>query len=207
MRRLRTWTLALAALAVCVPAARADETERMIPEDGAIQLVLLRQKCVRDSLKLTDDQAARIREHNGRQWKRAQEIHKLPRDQRDAQYEVLSRENDQFLDQVLDASKRKRLDEISLQVAGLLLATSPKIATRLNLSEAQIQQLRRHQDEARRQLDKALDLKDQDEREKKIEEMGKNSRRRLDEVLNDQQEAVWKQLLGEKFEGKFGEDS
>ena len=94
--------------------------------------MLLRQKCVRDELKLTDDEASKIKEHNDRQWKKAQEIQKLTRDQRHSRYEDLSRENERFLDQVLEPSDDKRLEEISLQVAGLLDGHQPedRLATR-----------------------------------------------------------------------------
>ena len=45
MRELRNGTLALIVLAVCAPPARSDDSDRMVPEEGAIHVMLLRQKC------------------------------------------------------------------------------------------------------------------------------------------------------------------
>ena len=208
MRRLRNWTLAVVTLALCASTARSQQTTSpMVPEEGALHVMLLRQKCIRDELKLTDDEAKAIRTHNNHQYKRAHEIDKMPRDQQDAQYQMLTRENEQFLGRVLEPSQRKRLDEITLQVAGLLMATSPRVAAQLNLTEDQKAHLRRHQQTARHELSQALESRSQEEREKKIHELRKTSRKNLDDVLTDVQEAKWKAMAGEKFEGKFDYDS
>jgi Spy/CpxP family protein refolding chaperone len=207
MRELRNGTLALIVLAVCAPPARSDDSDRMVPEEGAIHVMLLRQKCVRDELKLTDDEARKIKEHNDRQWKKAQEIHKLTRDERHSRYEELSQENERFLDQVLEPSERKRLEEISLQVAGLLMATSPKFASQLGLTDQQKQQLARHQDEARAEMADVLHSKTREGREEKLHELRKTSRKRLMDVLTDEQEAKWKEMVGTPFEAKFKYDT
>jgi hypothetical protein len=200
-------TLAVVTLALCAPIARSQTTFPMVAEEGALHVMLLRQKCIRDELKLTDDEARAIKTHNNRQYKRALAIHKMPRDQQDAQYQMLTRENEQFLDRVLEPSQRKRLDEITLHVAGLLMATSPKVAAQLNLTADQKAQLLRHQQTARHELTRALESKSQEERERKIQELQKTSRKNLEDVLTDVQEAKWKAMAGEKFEGKFEYDS
>lgn len=206
MRELRNWGLLLAVLAVWSPPARPDDSDRMVPEEGAIHVMLLQQKCVRDELKLTDDEARKIREHNERQWKKAVEIQKLPRDERRRKYEELTRENERFLDEVLEPSERKRLDEISLQVVGLLLATSPKVASRLGLTDQQKQQLKQHQGEARAEIAEVLHSKTKEGREEKIQELRQSSRKRLMEVLTPEQEVKWKEITGAPFEGKFEYD-
>jgi hypothetical protein len=206
MPTLRKSTLALVSLMLWSSPARSQDTDPMVAEEGAIHVMLLRQKSVRDALKLTDEESKKIRDHNDRQWKKAKEIHKLPREQREARYEALTRENEQFLDQVLEPAERKRLEEISLQVAGLLMATSPKVAAQLNLSDTQKQELKRHQEEARRDLSRALEARQPDERDRKMEELHKTCRIHLNDVLTDEQEAKWKKMTGEKFEGKFRYD-
>jgi hypothetical protein len=179
----------------------------MVPEEGAVHVMLLRQKCVREELKLTDDEAREVKEHNNRQWEKAQEIHKLTRDERHSRYEELSRETERFLDQVLEPSERQRLEEISLQFAGLLLATSPKIASRLGLTDQQKQLLARHQDEARSEMADLLHSKTREGREEKLQELRKTSRKRLMDVLTDEQEAKWKETIGAPFQGKFRYES
>jgi Spy/CpxP family protein refolding chaperone len=203
MRTLRNGAVALAVLAIWAPTARSDDSDKMIAEQGAVHVMLLRQKSVRDELKLTDDEARKIHEHNDRQYQRAQEIHKLAPEERNKRYEELERDNERFLEQILEPSERKRLDEISLQVAGLLLATSPKVAARLGLTDQQKQQLKKHQDEARKEMVDVFHSKSKEHRWAKLKELRQTSRKRLLDVLTDQQEATWKQMTGAPFDAKF----
>jgi hypothetical protein len=168
--------------------------------------MLLRQKSVRDALKLTDDEANKIKEHNAQQWKKAQEIHKLPADERDRRYEELSKENERFLVLVLEPSERKRLDEIGLQVVGLLLVTGPRVASQLGLTDEQKEQLKRHQKEARSELAEVLHAKSPEGRDEKIHQLRATCRKRLMDVLTDDQEARWKDITGAPFTGKFQYD-
>jgi hypothetical protein len=108
---------------------------------------------------------------------------------------------------VLERSERQRLEEISLQFAGLLLATSPKIASRLGLTDQQKQQLARHQDEARSEMADVLHSKTREGREEKLQELRRTSRKRLMDVLTDEQEAKWKEMIGAPFQGKFKYES
>jgi len=206
MRMLRNLTLALVALAVWAPPARPDDSDKMVPEEGAIHLMLLRQKSVRDALKLNDDEAKQIKGHNDQQWRKAQEIHKLPADERTPKYAELSRDNERFLALVLEPAERKRLDEISLQVAGLLLATSPKVASQLGLTDEQKQRLKRHQQEARSEMADVLNSRTTEGRDAKLHELRGTSRKRLMDVLTDDQKAKWKEMTGVPFTGKFQYD-
>jgi len=203
MRELRKGILLLGVLAMWTAPARPDDEVRMVPEEGAVHVMLLRQKSVRDALKLTDDEARKIREHNQRQWKEVAEIEKLPREERHQRYEELTRKNERFLDEVLEPGERKRLDEISLQVVGLLLATSPKVASRLGLTDQQKEQLIRHQGEARKEMADVLHSKSKEGREEKLHELRKTSRKRLMDVLTTEQESTWKEMTGEPFDGRF----
>ena len=73
MRGCRKWTLALVALCACsLPARAADDKPKPVPEEGALEVVLLRHKAVRDDLKLTHREARKIHEFTEQQWKKAQ---------------------------------------------------------------------------------------------------------------------------------------
>lgn len=203
MHTLRSGIVALLALVLWAPAARPDDFIGMVPEEGAVQVMLLRQKSVRDELKMKNDQARAIHNFGDQQWKKAQEIEKLAPDQRRARYDVLTRENEQFLNQSLDPNQRRRLDEVSLQIAGLLLATSPRVATQLRLTPQQQQELMRHQNEARNELNEAVRAKGKEGREERMKQLRETSRKRLLEVLTDEQEQKWKQMTGAAFDAKF----
>ena len=130
MRHCRMQTVALAALiAWCVPAQAADDKAKPIPEEGAIEIVLLRHKAVRDDLKLTHQEARKIHEFTEEQWKKAEQIEELPdAKERDRKYEEMTREDEKFLDEILTVAQHKRLDQITLQVAALLWIKRPEIA-------------------------------------------------------------------------------
>jgi len=203
---LRNLTLALVALAVWASLARPDDSDAMTPEEGAVHVMLLRQKSVREALKLSDDEAKQIKAHNNQQWKKAQEIQKMSSDERHKRYEELAKDNERFIGQVLDPSERKRLDEISLQTAGLLLATSPKIASQLGLTDRQKDELKRHQKEARSEMAKVLHSRTTEGRDQKLHELRATSRKRLMDVLTDEQETRWKEMTGAPFSGTFQYD-
>src|SRR5438552_2779990 len=118
MLEIRKWLLVVAALAVvavCVEPAQPaqkekDKTkkqkrkEKLVAEEGAIKLILLRHKSVRDDLKLTDKQAEKIRDFAARQWKKAQSVADVEdKEKREAQWKALGKENQKFLRDTLSA--------------------------------------------------------------------------------------------------------
>jgi Spy/CpxP family protein refolding chaperone len=130
MRGYRKWTLTLVALCACsMPARAADDKAKPVPEEGAVELVLLRHKAVRDDLKLTHREARKIHEFTEQQWKKAQKIEELADEkERDRRYDELTREDERFLAEALTPEQKKRLDQITLQVAGLVWITRPDVA-------------------------------------------------------------------------------
>src|SRR5580693_4702823 len=136
MRSCRTWSLALAALIAWYSPAQAQEKARLVPEEGAIELVLLRHKAVRDDLKLSHREARKIHEFTEEQWRKAEQIEELAdAKERDRRYEEMTKEDEKFLDEVLTPAKHKRLDQITLQVAGLLWIRRPDVAAELKLTD------------------------------------------------------------------------
>ncbi len=134
MRGSRKWMLTLVALCACsLPARAADDKAKPVPEEGALELVLLRHKSVRDDLKLTHREARKIHEFTEQQWKKAQRIEELADEkEKDRRYNELTREDERFLDEILKPEQKKRLDQITLQVAGLMWITRPDVAVGLD---------------------------------------------------------------------------
>ena len=202
MRVLRNRFLALIALAVwTTPARPADDDEKMVPEEGAVQVMLLRQKSVREELKLTDDEARKIDDFTHRQHRKALQADKRDKAERERAYEQLRQENERFLDQTLEPQERKRLQEITLQMAGLLWVTNPDIASKLNLTDEQKQRAKLLQREARREAEELIHTHTGSARQEKFRELRETSRKRLMELLTDDQEVIWKQLTGAPFRG------
>src|SRR5437660_1545294 len=78
------WTAALIlTLTGLLEMATAQETKKQAPKKMSAQvdileIMLLRQKSVRNELKLDDEEAKKIYEFTHKQYETAQEVHKLP---------------------------------------------------------------------------------------------------------------------------------
>jgi DNA-binding TFAR19-related protein (PDSD5 family) len=203
MIRLGTWASMVIVAFIASPGKPADEKE-LIAETGAMEIMLLRQKSVQEELKLTDVHGKKIHEFASEQWKKAKEIHKLPADQQDTKYEALSHENEKFLSSLLTPDQRKRLDQIGLQVAGLLSAGRPEVATALKLTAEQKNKLQELHKEARKEF-MAIHNETKDERTKEAElkKLHEINHKRLTELLTPEQQQIWKALAGPEFKGEL----
>jgi hypothetical protein len=198
------WTLALAALiAWSVPTRAADEKAKPVPEEGALQVVLLRHKAVRDDLKLTHREARKIHEFTEEQWRKAEEVEKLPdAKERDRKYEEMTKENEKFLDELLTPAQNKRLDQITLQVAGLLWINTPDAAA-LMLTDEQKKKAAQYQQEARKELEELLHSTTRRDRHAELRKLHETSKKRLLELLTDEQETKYHELIGPPFRGEL----
>ena len=68
----------------------------------------------------------------------------------------MTKEDEQFLDEILTAAQHKRLDQITLQVAGLLWIKRPEIAAELKLTDEQKKKAAEYQEEARKEMEELL---------------------------------------------------
>src|SRR5882724_9624274 len=119
MHKLLSLAVGLAVLASGASFAHAAKN-KMVPEEGAVEVYLLRQPSVQHELKLTQEQIDRINKHCAAQWEKAKEANNLSQSEGDKKFEELTKENDKFIEQALTKDQRKRLDEVTLQIAGLL---------------------------------------------------------------------------------------
>jgi hypothetical protein len=205
MRGCRMWTLALIALIVWnVPTRAVGEGPKLVAEEGALQVALLRHKAVRDDLKLTHREARKIHEFTEKQWEKAQRVEELTDAQeRDRKYEAMTKENERFLDEVLSGDQRKRLHQITLQVAGLLWINRPDVANELKLTDEQKRKAAEHQGEARREMEELLHSTTRRDRHAELRKLHEASKKRLLELLTDEQETKYHEMLGHPFRGEL----
>jgi hypothetical protein len=120
------------------------------------------------------------------------------------------------LDDLLDAGQRKRLEQIALQVEGPLAVAKPEVAKKINLTAAQVKQVRSIIVEARNQLaqlgppnppptDKPPaggdpGQSDQPPDRAQFEQVRQAAGGRVMEVLKPAQKDAFKQLLGPPFD-------
>jgi Spy/CpxP family protein refolding chaperone len=204
MIKFGTWVSAVVAATVLAASGRAADDEELIAESGAMEIVLLRQHSVQHDLKLTDVHGKKIHSFATEKWKKAREIHKLPAAEQDAKYNELTKENEKFLSSLLTADQRTRLDQIALQVAGLLTAGRPDIASKLKLTSDQKKKLEALHKEAHKEakaiLKEATDANTKHEELKKLHETNKTH---LIGLLTSEQKAIWKTLIGPEFKGEL----
>ncbi len=205
------WSLALFAAIFFVgntpvrsaPQENARPQEQLVPEEGAVQVMLLRQKAVQECLNLTDREAQKIQEFTSEQWKKAQQVIDLGRDERRQKFTAMTQENDRFIDEILKPEQRKRLDQITLQVAGLLWVTRPTVASKLDLTEEQKTRAHQMQQEARKEMQEYIHTYNKEDRKEKLQQLRQTSRKRLMDLLTDEQEKKWKEMTGDPFLGEF----
>jgi hypothetical protein len=205
MRDFRMWTLALAVLMSSgLQAGAAEGKKKPVPEEGAVQVVLLRHRSVREALKLTEDETKKIHEFTSSQWKKAQLAEDLTNEEaRDRAFAALTKENEQFLTAILEPDQLKRLNQITLHVAGLLWVTRPEIASALKLTAEQKAKAVQLQADARVEMEDLLHSKTRRDRHEKLRELHATSKKDLLELLTEEQETKWKELAGEPFHGEL----
>lgn len=202
MRTFRHWALVLAVPALWVGTSSAAEEEaQSVPEGATIQLILLRQKSVRQDLGLTPEHTRKIFEFTAKQYDAGREAVKLGQDERRKKFEALKQENEQFLKENLTPEQRKRLDQITLQVVGLLWLSHPDIARELNLTDEQRQKAKELREQTRKEARDLFRSSDRQERRAKYAKLHEETHKKLHELLTEDQRAKWKELVGRPFKG------
>jgi hypothetical protein len=201
MLRMIGSTVALT-LIVCW-AASAQAADKLVPEEGATEVMLLLQPAVCEDLKLSEDERDKIHKFASAQWKKAQELSKLDEKARDREFAEMTKQNERFIAETLTDQQQKRLDEILLQVAGLLWVTRPEIAQKLDLSAEQKQRAAQFQKEARQEMEELIHSTSDAEKEEELAELRQTSRQRLQTLLTDKQKSKWKEMSGEPLKGKL----
>nr|UXE45634.1 hypothetical protein Hi04_10k_c5016_00043 [uncultured bacterium] len=190
-------------LIVALAAPLCSAHDMMAPEEETIEILLLRQKSVRDELKLNEAVSEKIKTYSANQWKKAQDASKLSKSEQDAKFDEMGKENRQFLETNLTKAQQERLEQITLQVAGLSCITRPKIAERLQLTADQKSKAKQLQKEASEDLEQLVKSNDSNDRKQEINKLWDKNDHRINQLLTDSQKATWKQMTGHEFKGEF----
>jgi hypothetical protein len=184
-------------------AAPAPAADKMVPEEGATEVMLLLQPAVCDDLKLSQDERDKIHKFASGQWEKAQKVSKLGDKERDREFMGMTKDNERFLKATLTPDQRKRFDQILLQVAGLLWVTRPEVASKLNLSEDQKKRAKALQLKAREEMEELIHSTSDEKKEEELQELRETSRKRLMSLLSDEQKSKWKEMRGEPMKGEI----
>jgi hypothetical protein len=195
-------TVLILPLALASPvSAQADKTRVLHAEREVIEMMLLRQKSVREELKIDMENAKKIFEFTHKQHQRAMEVSQMPKEQQAAKWEEMEKENDEFLHKAITPEQHKRLKQIAMQTAGLLFCTGPKISKELNLTEEQKTECTKAQQETQQKVFAVMNAESREGRNEKLKEIREASRETLFKILTAEQKTKWKEYVGEPFKG------
>ena len=201
----RSWKVAVPMAIVIVWGSSVYSAEHafMLPDEDTVEIMLLRQKSVRDELKVGKDLADRIDQYAAAQWKKAQDVVELGEKEQQTKFDAMAKENQQFLEKTLSKVQRDRLEQITLQVAGLLYVTRHNVAAKLKLTADQKQRAKQLQQEARAELERLIEAENSKERHKELAKLWQTNHDRIMDLLTDAQELTWKEMTGAPFKGDF----
>ena len=191
-------TFALVSLATAQP-----QTKHMRAEGEVIELMLLRQKSVREELKIEPAASKKIFEFTHKQQQAAADVHSLPEAKQKEKWTEMIKQNDEFLRTTLNSEQRKRLDQIAMHCAGLLVVTRTTIASELKLTSEQKTKAVKMQREAHDKVAEIIHAKSSEGRNEKLAEFRKTSDEQLVKLLTDEQQRKWKEMAGDAFKGKL----
>lgn len=198
------WSISLLACLVVVAFASAGRAaDKMVPEEGAVEVMLLLQPAVGEDLKLSKDERDKIHKFASAQWEKAEKVSTLGDKERDREFDEMTKDNERFIKETLTKDQQKRLDEILLQTAGLLWVTRPEVASKLNLSDDQKTKAKQLQKEARQEMETLIHSTSDDKKDAELRELRETSRKRLISLLNDEQKAKWNQMTGKPLKGEL----
>jgi hypothetical protein len=175
--------------------------------------MLIGNESVQKELKLDDSQVAKAKEvadkNREKMTAAREELQGLDQDERRTKMTALNKEiNESTLKAVgefLKPEQVTRLKQVSYQTMGAMAFADPEIAKKLNITDAQKDEIKTINDEAneaRRELAQGF----QDDREgtmKKMTELRKETVGKIVAKLNDEQKKTWKEMIGDPFEVKF----
>jgi len=168
-------------------------------------LMLLRQESVQKELKLTDDQANKVKELADKTREKFQEIFSGDEADRGKKMQELAEENRKAVSELLNPDQSKRLKEITLQQRGPAAFTDAEVAKALDLNEEQQTKIKSINEEtatAMRELFTPGQPPDDDTR-KKMADLRKTSGDKLLALLSAEQKTKWTTLQGEPFKGEI----
>ena len=175
---------------------------------------LLRSPAVQEELKLNDEQKALIKKGQEELQALSRELYQGiaqldPDARRKKQTENIKKrtekqaEIDKKIAAALSDKQQTRLEQITLQLRGIVALRDPKVADRLDLSKEQQQQIDKIQKEtveSRQNLFRNNAGGDRAKRVEQARELAQQSEKKTMEVLTDKQREAFQKMKGEKFE-------
>jgi Spy/CpxP family protein refolding chaperone len=208
MAHRRAWAcmVACAAWALCAAAASA-QPEGPPPEPGRNLPQLALEKSVREELKLTDDEADKLKPLVQKSQALSRGFRDLSPQERRKKIRETSQAKDQMVAEVLEPQQFKRLKQISWQLLGPDVFRDPLIIDGLVLTAEQQDKA----DDIRRQGREEMGKLGEEFRKNginadlidKFKKIQRETRDKIAALLTPEQKTKWEEMLGSPFTGKL----
>jgi Spy/CpxP family protein refolding chaperone len=195
------WAMILAVLALGF--AEPPPEEFSLPSDTTVKLLLLRQKSVREELKLTPELCAKISEYTNKEHEEYQKALKLSAAEREKKFDELEKDHENFIAENLSDAQRRRLGQITMQVIGLRFLTRPKAAEVLKLTPEQQEKFKKLHEQARKDLAAIAEAKDGGNKNEKLAKLREDLDKKIEAILTEEQKLKAREHVGEPFKGKL----
>jgi len=211
MKKLSQWVLALVVIAGIASVCEAQQGRQGRQRGGrgfggSNSVNLLTQKSVQEDLKLSEDQVSQIQQLLEKQRASFGELRNLDREERRTRLEEQTKANQTAINNILNETQRTRLEQISLQLRGPQGLASDDIAAKLQLTDAQKQEINAINEDSRREMRELFQGGRDGDREAartKLAELREFTNEKLLAVLTDAQRAKWDELTGAPFKGEI----
>jgi hypothetical protein len=175
--------------------------------------MLIGNESVQKELKLDDTQVTKAKELADKNREKAtafrEETKDLDQEERRTKSAEMRKEmNESTLKAVAEFLKPEqvaRLKQISYQTMGAMAFADPDIAKKLNITDAQKEEIKTINDESMATM-REIGQGFQDDREGTMKKMAEHRKETLNKIvakLNDEQQKTWKEMTGTPFEVKF----
>jgi Spy/CpxP family protein refolding chaperone len=175
--------------------------------------MLIGNESVQKELKLDDTQVTKAKEladkNREKMTAAREELQGVDQEERRTKMTELNKQmNESTMKAIGEFFKPEqvaRLKEISCQTRGAMAFADPEIAKKLNITDAQKEEIKTISDESNASM-REIFQGAQDDREgamKKIAELRKETLGKIVAKLNDEQQKTWKELCGAPFELKM----
>jgi hypothetical protein len=198
--------LAVLAILLAAPGAWAQRPAGRGPGGFGEGLMLVGQESVQQELKLSEEQVKKVDEYLAKQRETFSGLRDLSREERQQKLAELGKAGRGTLDAILDETQRTRLRQITLQQRGARAFADPQVAEALGLDDEQKSRLQDLADKAReemRSLFQGAAGGDRTELRKKLEAARAAASEKIQGLLTAEQQAKWKELIGEPFKGEI----
>jgi hypothetical protein len=201
---MRTIFLSVVAAAYAATPTSAQQQRTGAPIRGAqSRIVMLRHPAIQDELKLSDEQKKKVLDAFMKM--RDQMLELIENGEREKVQTVL-KEREKDFGQILTPEQTKRLKQVYVQVLGLWALTDAEVMKEIRLTQEQQKKVQDLQQETEKEMNQLFGDKGaatRSEAQKKAAELHKSGNDKGLALLSAEQQAKWKEIIGEPFKGEI----